>query len=289
MTAIAATIDINLGGENVENKELQSFLKVMSVLKDILQEDIGVVVTDTTTFLAYHPGDTIDLNTKIGSKLSSKEPLYNTIKDGKGYISITPKEIYGVPFKAITYPIKDENGIVIGAIGLSKSLQKQSEVEESSETLFASLQQTNANIEEIHKDSENIFTHIGNMVEIVKRTEKQISESHEILNLIQGMASQTRLLGLNASIEAARAEQYGKGFAVVAGEMKKLAQSSGDSSKEVSKKLIEMNNSIRESIKSVQQVQAIAEGQRSAINEVTEALEAIVMSAQSLHNLAKMV
>ena len=122
------------------NSQLQSFLEVMPLLKDILQEDIGVVVTGATTFLAYCPGDTIDLNTKIGSKLSTEEPLYKTIKNGKGYISITPKEIYGVPFKAITYPIKDDKGIVIGAIGLSKSLQKQFEVEESSETLFAALQ-----------------------------------------------------------------------------------------------------------------------------------------------------
>ena len=44
--------------------------------------------------------------------------------------------------------------------------------------------------------------------------------------------------------------------------MKKLAQSSGDSSKEVSKTLVEMNASIRETIKTAQQVQAIAEGQR---------------------------
>lgn len=274
---------------NMGNSQLQSFLEVMPLLKDILQEDIGVVLTDATTFLAYYPGDTINLNTKVGGKLSTEEPLYKTIKEGKGYTSITPKEIYGITFKAITYPIKDENGVVIGAIGLSKSLQKQSEVEESSETLFAALQQTNAKIEEIHMDSEKIFTQIGNMVEIVKKTEKQISESHEILKLIQGMASQTRLLGLNASIEAARAEQYGKGFAVVAGEMKKLAQLSGDSSKEVSKTLVEMNNSIRETIKTVQQVQAVAEGQRLAIKEVTEALEEIVMSAEALHSLAKMV
>jgi hypothetical protein len=271
---------------NMGNSQLQSFLEVMPLLKDILQEDIGVVVTDATTFLAYYPGDTINLNTKVGGKLSTEEPLYKTIKDGKGYISITPKEIYGVPFKAITYPIKDENGVVIGAIGLSKSLQTQSEVEEASETLFAALQQTNAKIEEIHMDSEKIFTQIGSMVEIVKKTEEQIFESHEILKLIQGMASQTRLLGLNASIEAARAEQYGKGFAVVAGEMKKLAQLSGDSSKEVSKTLVEMNNSIRETIKAVQQVQDVAQGQRFAIKEVTEALEEIVMSAGALHSLA---
>ena len=273
----------------MEDKQLQSFLEVMPVLKDILQEDIGVVVTDPTTVLAYHPGNTIDLNTKIGSKLSIEEPLYKTIKEGKGYTSIVPKEIYGVPFKAITYPIKDKNGIVVGAIGLSKSLQKQSEVEEASETLFASLQQTNARIEEIHVDSQNIFSQIAIMADFIKNTETHISRSHEILNLIQRIASQTRLLGLNASIEAARAGKDGQGFAVVAGEMKKLAQLSGDSSKEVSKTLVEMNTSIREAIKTVQQVQAVAQGQQFAIKEATDALEEIVISAQSLHSLAKMI
>lgn len=271
----------------MDNKQLQSFLDVMPLLKDILQEDIGVAVTDTTTFLAYRPGDTIDFNTKINTKLSIKEPLYKTIKNGKGYTAITPKEIYGIPFKSITYPIKNEHGLVIGAIGLSRSLQKQSEVDESSETLFASLQETNAKIEEIYTDSENIFNQIGIMVDIVKGTEKQIQDSFEVLNLIQGIASQTRLLGLNASIEAARADKYGRGFAVVADEMKKLARSSSNSSKEVSKTLVEMKTSIKETIKSVEQVQIVAKGQLSAIKEVTQVLEETVMSAEALHNLAK--
>ncbi len=272
----------------MQNERLQSFMQVMSVLKDILQEDIGVVVADTTTFLAYHPGDTINLNTKIGSELSKEEPLYKTIKNCKGYTSIVAKEIYGVPFKAITYPIRDDNGIVIGAIGLSKSLKKQSEVEESSESLFASLQQTNANIEGIHVDSQNIFTQIGSMVGIIKSTEKQISKSHEILDLIQGIASKIRLLGLNASIEAARAGKDGQGFAVVAGEMKKLALLSGNSSKEVSKTLVEMDDSISEAIKMVQQIQSVAQVQQSAIKEVTDGLEEILMSAEALNNLARM-
>lgn len=273
----------------MENKQLQSFSEVMLVLKDILQEDIGVAVTDTTTFLAYRSGDTLDLGTKVGSKLSVEEPLYKTIKDGKGYSSITPKEIYGVPFKATTYPIRDENGIVIGAVGLSKSLEKQFAVEESSETLFASLEQMNAKIEEIQMDSKSMYIRIEDMVQIVKRTEKQITESYEILKLIEGISSQTRLLGLNASIEAARADHHGRGFAVVAEEMKKLAQLSGSSSKDVSKKLVIMNDSIRETMKTVQQVQEVVDIQTSSIKEVTMALEEIVRSAGVLHNLARMV
>jgi hypothetical protein len=91
----------------MESKTLNEYLGVMSVLKDILQEDIGVVIADTTNIIGYRPGDTIDLNHKIGDRLLIEEPLYKTIKSGKGSSSIEPKEIFGILFKAVTYPIKD--------------------------------------------------------------------------------------------------------------------------------------------------------------------------------------
>ena len=117
----------------MENKVLKEYLSVMSVLKDILQEDIGVVIADTTNVIGYRPGDTIDLKHKVGDRLLIEEPLYKTIKNGTGYNSIVPKEVFGVPFKAVTYPIKDSKGIVIGAIGISKSLENKFEIEEASE------------------------------------------------------------------------------------------------------------------------------------------------------------
>jgi len=75
---------------------------------------------------------------------------------------------------------------------------------------------------------------IAGTIENLNQNSKHIAE---IIKVITHIAEQTNLLALNAAIEAARAGDHGKGFAVVAEEVRKLADQSSSSAKEITKLL----------------------------------------------------
>ncbi|WP_189988038.1 methyl-accepting chemotaxis protein [Thalassobaculum fulvum] len=93
-----------------------------------------------------------------------------------------------------------------------------------------------------------------------------------VVGLIEDIADQTKLLALNASIEASRAGAAGAGFAVVAGEVKKLSGETADATRRIAERIDSFRAGIRAAAGAVSSIQAraraVADGMRKAAGDV---------------------
>jgi methyl-accepting chemotaxis protein len=76
----------------------------------------------------------------------------------------------------------------------------------------------------------------------------------DVLTLITGIAEQTNLLALNATIEAARAGEAGRGFAVVASEVKALAGQTAKATDDIRNQIAGMETATQESVAAIKQI-----------------------------------
>ncbi|NHN34488.1 methyl-accepting chemotaxis protein [Paenibacillus agricola] len=95
----------------------------------------------------------------------------------------------------------------------------------------------------------------------------------EIINVISDIAGQTNLLALNAAIEAARAGDHGKGFAVVATEVRKLAERSGEATKQITDIIKSMQTNTHRSVVSVSAGVAQTEDTRKAFEQIIQMID----------------
>lgn len=97
-------------------------------------------------------------------------------------------------------------------------------------------------------------------MENVQKLEERMKQVEHIVSVVSEIASQTNLLALNASIEAARAGEHGRGFAVVAEEVRKLADESDHSARNISQLLRNMQEEVQQvALKMTEQVKTAKE------------------------------
>lgn len=108
---------------------------------------------------------------------------------------------------------------------------------------------------------------------------EQAQKIGDIISVINGISDQTNLLALNAAIEAARAGEHGKGFAVVADEVRKLADSSAYSSRQI----MELISNVQGMVNTT--VATISKG----MSEVNRGREVIEKAGQAITSLDEVI
>lgn len=101
------------------------------------------------------------------------------------------------------------------------------------------------------------------------------SKVGKVIDVITGISEQTNLLALNAAIEAARAGDQGRGFAVVADEIRKLAESTTRSAKEISQYANEIKNQSKGTSSAMDNIIGAVSGQMDSIRNTGSMLNNI--------------
>ncbi|MEY4730339.1 MAG: hypothetical protein RL020_1497 [Pseudomonadota bacterium] len=122
----------------------------------------------------------------------------------------------------------------------------------------------------------------------IKRLGESSQEIGEIVELIAGITEQTNVLALNAAIQAASAGEAGRGFSVVAEEVQRLAERSGEATKQIGAIVKTIQADTHDAVVAMEKsTQGVVEGARlsdsagqalSEIGQVSKQLAALIQS-----------
>jgi methyl-accepting chemotaxis protein len=201
----------------------KSFQAMMTQMRDMLFE-----LKETTKELE-NTGD--ELKSSSENSLSSSQQLVSSIN----IVRAGAEQTAGSSEKSVT-------NFKVMADMIEDMLQKMEVVFGSSENMNLSAERGEKNIKELISMINIFEKDLEQLTQTVKQVKDYSSSITNLVDMVNGIAEQTKLLALNASIEAARAGDAGRGFAVVAQEVRNLAEQSTKTTEEISQAITKMEN-----------------------------------------------
>lgn len=273
-----------------ENKEeiLEALSFAAGYLKELFPLDCMTAVTDGERFLAYYPGEKIDVKVKAGEIIrgvSNKQVMDTHCK----VVAEIPEELYGFAFKSITIPVYDKNKNTIGTLDIGIDLSTQNTLLNVAGQLASSFEEISASAEEIAISAMELSSLQKQTLDISRKAQDHIKETNNALKFISNIASQTNLLGFNAAIVAARAGEYGRGFGVVAEEMRKLSNQAAESAKNAEIIIMEINNFVNQITSGIQQAESVGSNQVAATQQISDSMEESASMAERIVSIARIL
>lgn len=265
---------------------LNSLVDFSELISELIDEDVTVAISDLVKIIKYIPfKNEVDLLVRDGMPLPDGSALKKCMNLGRTVNELVPQSVYGIAFRSISNPIFDKNNNIIGAISISKDLTIHNLINESAADLSHSLEEISLSITEVANSSQEISVEHDNMLKSYEAILESVKQINGAIDLSNNISKQTKMLGINASIEAAKAGEYGRGFTIVASEIRKLSVNSSEA-------IIRVHNILKEATVSFNNIRSVIENnstlvqqQAAATEEINAAIEEIALISNALVEL----
>lgn len=257
-----------------EKAILQSVVAVAPYIPLFIDEPVSIAITNTEGFIYNQPCKEIPVTCELGAPFPPEATPLLVIRSGERMVREVPARVYGVPFMSYAIPLR-EDGAVVGCLMIAKSVETLRSVKDAISNLSREVEQVVYAVNEITGDvqvasasNQQVHGLMGNLLEDMKRM-------NEILGVINKFSNSTKILGLNASIEVARAGTAGKGFGVVAKEIERLSGNTTESAQTIGNMLADIET----------QVNDMSDKSREATDAFTQQAASLQEIAATIQNL----
>jgi len=278
-------------GVKLNSKMYEGLLKFAPVISALFTErTVGFYATDHEQFIMkIDPTDKVSF-VQPGVKFAKGGPADYIMESGKTVAVELGAEVYGVPLRVATMPIfDDDTGEAIGTFGIVNTRDKVQNVVDISSSFMIGLTEISSAVEQTASSASSINEserHLNADIEEIGTTSAEIIQ---ILDAIKIIADQTKMLGLNAATEAARAGDAGKGFGVVAEEIRKLSESSKQTAEQIRGLTRKINEKIEAARNNSVLTVRASEEQAAASEEISASIEELLAVSHKLNELAELM
>lgn len=268
---------------------LETIVHFAPTLKELFLKDVAITISDKEKVIYHLDSNSIKMDDFSGTQLKENEPMSQVMKSRRMLQMDIPVEMYGFAGKIIVTPLINHENKVVGSMAIAASLDDQIKLLNVAEQFVITTEQITASTEELSSSAGEFKNYIDDLAASQLEMRHQVESTTKILEMINSVAKNTRILGFNAGIEAARSGEYGRGFSVVAKEITKLADQSAESVNEIRNLLDQLKDKVDQVATVVKDTVETASNQSMAIDEISVSLQHLTNVAEEIEKMAKKI